>query len=229
MNIEVFANSEELAEAAAQKIAAVMRDAPGPRVSLGLAGGSTPAATYQQLRGLPARWERVDAWLADERWVPHDHQQSNGRMAAATLFDHVDATLHRPRWAPWLEPEESAAHYEATLRSLHPQDHQPDLVLLGIGGDGHTASLFPSTAALHVERRWYVANHVTHLDTWRLTATVPFLHQARLVYFLVAGADKAETLAAIAAGEDFPATIVAAGAKEVTWLVDEAAASKLSL
>jgi 6-phosphogluconolactonase len=149
-------------------------------------------------------------------------------MAAVTLFDHVDAALHRPRWAPWLEPEESAAHYEATLRSLHPPDHDPDLILLGIGPDGHTASLFPGTAALNVEKRWYVANHVTHLDAWRLTATLPFLHQAARVFFLVAGADKAATLTRIAAGEDFPATGVAAGAKDVTWLVDEAAASQLS-
>ncbi len=227
MNIEVFADPKALAQGAAQKISALLREAPGPRVSLGLAGGSTPAATYKLLRGLAAGWDRVDAWLADERWVPHDHQDSNGRMAAEALLDHVPATFHRPKWAPWLEPEESAAHYEAELRSLHPNDHPPDVVLLGIGPDGHTASLFPGTAALLAEKRWYVANHVPHLDAWRLSATMSLLHLATRILFLVAGPDKADMLAKIAAGEDYPATLVADGAKDVTWLVDQAAAIHL--
>lgn len=227
MNVEVFADPETLADAAADWIAKVLLDAPGERVSLGLSGGSTPGATYQRLRGMPAAWERVDAWLADERWVPHNHADSNGLMAEELLLSHVDATFYRPRWAPWLEPEESAAHYEAVLRSIHPTAG-PDLVLLGIGIDGHTASLFPGTAALSIERRWYVANEVPHLDTWRLTASIPFLHRAQKVCFLVAGAEKAEALAAVAAGEDLPATLVANGVSDTTWLIDRAAAANLS-
>jgi len=226
--VERFADPAALAVGAAEMIAARLRDAPGPRVSLGLAGGASPAATYRNIRGLPCHWDRVDVWLVDERWVPLDHEDSNGRMAAEALFDHVNARFHRPRWAPWLESEESAAHYEAILRSIHPADHPPDLVLLGLGDDGHTASLFPDTAALKADWRWFVANFVEKLDTWRLTATNPFLHRAREIFFLVEGEEKAERLAEIMNGEPYPATLVAEGPPEVTWLLDQAAARLLS-
>lgn len=228
MKVEVFADAETLAEGAAERIARHLTEAPGQRVSLGLAGGSTPAATYRRLRGLPARWERVDAWLTDERWVPYTHSDSNGQMAAGLLLDHVDARFHRPRWAPWLEPEESAAHYEATLRSIHQPDVGPDLVLLGVGTDGHTASLFPGTAALAEERRWYIANEVPHLEASRLTCTLPFLHRAQRVFFLVAGEEKADVMARVAAGDELPATLVMKSVPDTTWLVDRSAASKLS-
>jgi 6-phosphogluconolactonase len=227
--VEVFADIEALARAAAERVAARLREAAGPRVSLGLAGGSTPADTYRSMRGLACQWDRVDAWLPDERWVPLDHRDSNGRVPAETLLSHVPGTFHRPRWAPWLEPEESAAHYEATLRSLHPADHPPDLILLGLGDDGHTASLFPETKALLVEHRWFVANFVPQRDSWRLTATFEMLHRARDVFFLVCGAGKAEVLARVMTGEDLPAARVTAGPAPVTWLLDRAAASRLSL
>ena len=227
VNVEVFADPAALAMGAAELIAARLHDAPGPRVSLGLAGGSSPAPTYRNMRGLRCHWDRVDVWLADERWVPLNHEDSNGLMAAEALFNHVNATFHRPRWAPWLEPDESAAHYEAALRSIHPADHPPDLVLLGLGDDGHTASLFPDTAALKVDRRWFVANFVDQLDTWRLTATNPFLHTAREIFFMVEGERKAERVAEIVAGEPYPATAVAEGPPAVTWLLDEAAARLL--
>lgn len=228
VGVEVFADSAALAMGAAELIAARLQDAPGPRVSLGLAGGSSPGPTYRNMRGLRCNWDRVDVWIADERWVPLNHEDSNGLMAAEALFNHVNATFHRPRWAPWLEPEESAAHYEAILRSIHPAEHPPDLVLLGLGDDGHTASLFPGTAALNVERRWFVANFVDQMDTWRLTATYPFLRTAREIFFLVEGERKAERVAQIMAGESYPATVVAEGPAAVTWLLDEAAARMLA-
>lgn len=227
MNVEVFADAVALAIGAAERIARVLGDAPGERVSLGLAGGSTPAATYRQLRDIPTRWDRVDAWLADERWVPHNHSDSNGQMAAGLLLDHVDVRFHRPRWAPWLEPAESAAHYEATLRSIHQPNVGPDLVLLGIGTDGHTASLFPGTRALAEGRRWFVANEVPHLDNARLTCTLPFLQKAQRVFFLVAGSEKADVLSRIVAGEELPATLVSKTVPDTTWLIDRPAASKL--
>jgi len=228
VGVEVFSDPAALALGAAEMIATRLQDAPGPRVSLGLAGGISPAATYRSMRGLPCRWDRVHVWLADERWVPLDHEDSNGRMAAEALFDHVNATFYRPRWAPWLEPGESAVHYEALLRSIHPIDHPPDLVLLGLGDDGHTASLFPDTEALEADRRWFVANFVDLLDTWRLTATYPLLHKAREIFFLVEGEMKAERMAEIMNGEPYPATLVAEGPPEVTWLLDKAAARMLS-
>ena len=228
VTVEVFADPAALALGAAELISTRLNDAPGPRVSLGLAGGSSPATTYLNLRGLRCQWDRVDAWLADERWVPINHEDSNGRMAAEALFDHIDATLHRPRWAPWLQPDESAARYEAIMRSIHPAGHPPDLVLLGLGDDGHTASLFPDTAALNADRRWYVANFVDKLESWRLTATLPFLQTAREIFFLVEGADKAARIAQIMEGAPYPATSVAEGPAQVTWLLDEAAARLVS-
>lgn len=201
------------------------------RFSLGLAGGSTPEGTYRLLAGAGVNWERVDAWLSDERWVPHDHPDSNGKMAADLFLDGTDARFYRPRWAPWLEAADSAAHYEATLRSIHP-DGRAELILLGLGDDGHTASLFPGTAALDAEdRRWYVANHVPKLDTERLTATYSFLRQAHRIFFLVSGESKAAALRQVlepSQGErTLPASGVMGGEAQVTWLVDDAAASRL--
>lgn len=228
----VFSDKESLAEAAAGRIADLLADAPRDRATLGLAGGSTPEATYRRLRLLPVEWDRVDAWLSDERWVGPDHPDSNGRMAAELLMDHVDARYLRPRWAPSLTAADSAAFYEADLRTIHP-DGRPDLILLGMGPDGHTASLFPGTGALDPPpHRWFVANHVPQVDADRLTATYKLLHRSRHVLFLVAGADKSPALRQVlepgAEEEVLPARRVMEGEAEVTWIVDEAAAADLS-
>jgi 6-phosphogluconolactonase len=226
MQVVVYPDAGSLASGAATYIGELLGSAEGPRVSLGLAGGSAPHATYAELVGQQIAWDRVDAWLADERWVPKDHHESNGRMASTTLFRHVAATLHRPRWAPWLEPADSAAHYEALLRSLHPSDHRPDLILLGMGEDGHTASLFPGRE-FTTTRRWYVATE-SPAGKARLSSTLTLLHLARRILFLVIGEGKAEVLARVLEkGDDLPARRVMEGPAEVTWLVDEAAASGL--
>ena len=222
-----YETHDALARKGAEYIAEQITAAPGDRVSVGLAGGSTPAAVYRELRQLEVDWSRVDFWLSDERWVPWDHSESNGNMAYANLTAGLGARFLRPRWAPWLEPDESAAHYEAELRSLHPQDHGPDLVLLGMGDDGHTASLFPGTKALAAESRWFVGNEVPHLKTWRLTTTIPFLHRASRLVFLISGANKAEMVARVAANDDLPTTLVANGPAPTTFLLDKAAASLL--
>lgn len=222
-----YEDPDSLARGAAGYLAEQITAAPGPRVSVGLAGGSTPAAVYRELRQHDLDWESVDFWLSDERWVPWDHSESNGNMAYANLIAAVRSRFLRPRFAPWLEPDESAAHYEADLRSLHPQGKSPDLVLLGMGDDGHTASLFPDTKALEAEGRWFVGNEVPKLKTWRLTATIPFLHQASRLVFLVSGASKAEMLARVANGEDLPTASVANGPAPTTFLIDKAAAARL--
>jgi 6-phosphogluconolactonase len=226
MRVMVYADPAALAEGASEQIARLLREAPGPRVSLGLAGGSTPTATYRQLRGLPAQWGRVDAWLADERWVPKDTADNNGHMVAETLLNHVDAHFSRPRWAPWLEPVDAAAHYEADLRSIH-DDRRPDLILLGVGTDGHTASLFPQSDALAPTRRWYVST-LEPAGAPRLSATLTLLHRARRLIMLVAGEAKAQVVAQVLEEEaDLPARRVLDGESEVTWLLDQAAASQL--
>lgn len=182
--------------------------------------------TYRLLRSMDIDWSKVDFWLSDERWVPWDHERCNGLMASESLLDHVGGRFHRPPWGEMIEPEDSAAHYEAMLRSMHA-DAPPDLVLLGIGDDGHTASLFPGTEALAETSRWYVANVVPQLDETRLTATFPLLWKAKQAMFLVTGLDKAPAVRDSFAGLT-PAGRVGEGDGEITWHLDEEAASLLS-
>jgi 6-phosphogluconolactonase len=225
MKLIVHDTPEATAIASANRIAELMEGGEDG-FSLGLAGGSTPEATYRSLRGRGWNWGKVEAWLSDERWVPPDHERSNGRMAAETLLDHVDARFHRPRWSEFMEPRDAAAHYEATLRSVHHQ-HHPDLILLGLGEDGHTASLFPGTPALEEESRWFVANRVPQIDEVRLTATFPLLWSARVLMLLVVGERKAEAVAESMSGQT-PAGRLNEGEAEVEWHLDASAASLLS-
>ncbi|CAN5789410.1 6-phosphogluconolactonase [soil metagenome] len=230
MNVIVYRDKPGLALAAARRVADTI-SASDRQVRIGLAGGSTPAETYRLLREMAVDWERVDAWVSDERWVPHEHTDCNGTMIAQLLMDHVPASFHRPRWATWLSAADSAAHYEAALRSIHP-DGGSELILLGMGDDGHTASLFPGTEALEADpRRWYVENYVPQAGAERLTATYSFLHQAHEIAFLVSGGDKAsalrEVLEPVEGTTPPPAARVMDGHAEVTWLVDEAAAAEL--
>lgn len=221
----VHRSPDEATEAAADRISAEIAAAPG-RFSLGLAGGSTPGATYRSLRHRPVGWARVDAWLSDERWVAPDHERCNGRMAAEALLDHVDARFLRPDWSADLDAVESAARYEAAVRSIHPGS-PPDLVLLGLGEDGHTASLFPGTAALEEERRWIVANEVPALGETRITATFPLLWSARLLLVLATGEHKARALAESFEGKT-PAGRLGEGDATVEWHVDTEAAALVS-
>ncbi len=224
MELVVHETSEATATAAALRIANEIQAARNG-FTLGLAGGSTPAATYAALRRHTVDWGRVDAWLSDERWVPHNHQRSNGRMAAEILMDHVEARFHRPGWSESMEPDDSAALYESAITAvLH--EGRPDLILLGLGEDGHTASLFPGTAALDEESRWIVANHVPQVQETRVTATYPMLWNARLLMVLVVGENKAVALKDSLAGKT-PAGRVGEGDAKVEWHVDTAAASLL--
>ena len=228
MNTVVFDDARELVPGAAAHLAALIDAAPGPRVSVGLAGGSTPAAIYLELRRCDVDWSRVDFWLSDERWVPWHDDDSNGKMAEENLVGHVSGRHLRPRWAPWLEPDESAAQYEEELRAIHGGEHPPDLILLGMGNDGHCASLFPGTEALSETDRWYVANFVPSLEVWRLTSTFALLDLARQIVFMIGGASKAEALARVANGEDLPTTRVSNGGAPVTFLLDRAAAGLIA-
>lgn len=226
MELIVYGNPEELALGAAQRIADLLADGDDP-FSLGLAGGSTPTATYQALRGRATGWHRVDAWLSDERWVPPDNERSNGKMAAATLMDHVEARFHRPRWSEFMEPADSAAHYEATLRSIH-DERSPDLILLGMGEDAHTASLFPASRALDEDSRWFVDNTIPETGEQRLTATYPLLWRARRLMVLTAGEGKAPALRDAFEGVANPIGRIGGGDAEVEWHVDRSAASLVS-
>lgn len=225
MELRIHPSPEAVTEAASRRVAGLIAGGKS-RFTLGVAGGNTPAGTYRALRAMHPGWDRVSAWLSDERWVPPDAERSNGRMAAKALFDHVDASLELPRWGEYITPEDSAAHYEAWLRSIHG-DHRPDLILLGMGNDGHTASLFPGSPALEEASRWYVANQVPQLGEDRLTATFPLLWKARLLIVMVVGPGKA---AALKASFDYetPAGRLGDGDAEVEWYVDREAASLIA-
>lgn len=225
MQLVVHETPDEVANAAATEIATEISATEGA-FTFGLAGGSTPEATYRALRARPGQWPDVHAWLSDERWVDPSHERSNGRMASESFLDHVEATLHRPEWDGSIEASESAERYEATIRSLH-RERRPDLILLGVGADGHTASLFPGTRALSETSRWIVANDVPELGETRITATFPLIWAARRVLVLVTGAHKAQAVKASLEGAS-PAGRLGGGEAEVEWHVDRAAASLVS-
>jgi len=212
------------------------------RFDWGLAGGSTPAALYRLLASDGYRerveWSRVHFFWSDERSVPPQHADSNYRMAREALLDAVaPASAHVHRIAGELAPAEAAERYTAELASsfgLEPSAGFPsfDLLLLGMGPDGHTASLFPGTPALSETRRWVVANEVRALGTTRLTFSLPLLNASRAVLFLVAGADKAERLEQVLserADPPLPAQLVRPRGGAPDWLVDAAAGAKLAL
>lgn len=229
MRIRIFDDADRLAEAASQEIESWVR-LTAPAVTIGLAGGSTPEATYRMLRDLRLPWEEVQAWMTDERHVPVDDPASNAGMAARALFDHVPARLHA---IPWMEdPQAAADAYEKQLTDvLDPSLHgpKPGLVLLGVGGDGHTASLFPGTEALEAWDRDFVAHWVPQQESWRLTATLPLLQRARRTMFLVSGAHKAQIVADVLEGDtDHPAAIVSRESKDAVWLLDRDAAGLLT-
>ena len=235
MNVEIYENPQQLAEAAAR---AFVEGAAGAiaergRFAVALAGGSTPEATYEVLARDHAGdvdWPNVHAFFGDERAVPPDHEDCNYRMAREALLDRVPVgSVHRIRGE--LPPDEAAASYEEDLEVFFGEVPPVlDLVMLGIGEDGHTASLFPETPALGISDRLAVANPVAKLDTTRLTLTVPVLNAAREVRFLVAGAGKAEALAEILEGEadprQYPAKLIRPPGGP-TWMVDRAAARSL--
>lgn len=226
MELVVYESAAEAAVGAADRIAELLAAA-DDGYTIGLAGGSTPAATYEALRGRATGWDRVDAWLSDERWVSPDDERSNGRMAAEALMDHVTARFHRPRWSELIEPADSAAHYEATIRSIHA-DRAPDLILLGMGEDAHTASLFPGSRAIEETNRWFVSNTIPETGEDRLTATFPLLWRARRIMVLTTGERKAPALRDAFRGEPIPIGRINEGDAEVEWHVDRSASSLLS-
>jgi 6-phosphogluconolactonase len=237
LNLLVHETPQELAQAAARDFATKAEAAIGERgrFAVALAGGSTPRATYEVLANDYAGaldWSKVHVFFGDERTVPPNHEDSNYRMTHETLLSRVPVgSVHRMRGE--LPPAEAAAAYEEELRGFFGTSDEPpslDLILLGIGDDGHTASLFPETSALEIHDRWVVANPVLKLETTRLTLTVPVINAARAVNFLVAGEGKADALKEILEGEadprEYPAKLIRPEGGPV-WMVDRAAAKFL--
>ncbi|MGO9318240.1 MAG: 6-phosphogluconolactonase [Terracidiphilus sp.] len=210
--------------------------------SIAISGGSTPKAAFELLAdpNQPWRarmpWEKLDLYWVDERCVPPDHADSNYRMTREALLDRVPLRpqqIHRIEGE--LDPEAAAARYESELRSSFrlegAESPRFDLVALGLGSDGHTASLFPHTEAIHELTRLAVANHVPQLDAWRVTLTWPVINHARSVFFLVSGDDKASIVQQVLSGprdpERLPSQLIWPSSGILTFILDKAAAALL--
>jgi 6-phosphogluconolactonase len=229
----------ELSQRAAQQFAQLANPAieQRGRFDVALSGGSTPRALYALLASAPLSaqitWSRVHLFWGDERCVAPDHPDSNYRMTRESLLERIaipETNIHRLRGED--DPEAAARAYEAELRRHFGSVAWPrfDLVLLGLGDDGHTASLFPHSAALLETQRWVTATYIETFSSHRLTLTYPVLNNAAQVSFLVGGASKAAAVRAIlqSGNDDLPAARVHPSDGTVTWILDRDAAGRLT-
>ena len=237
--LHVLPTTEAAAQAKARFVAALAKECliTQGRFTIALSGGSTPRRLYQVLASPPyaseMEWDRWQVFWSDERCVPPDHEDSNYRMAREELLNHVaipDTNVHRMRGED--DPHESAKAYESVVREVF-QSAAPsfDLILLGIGDDGHTASLFPGTPALGEQDRLVVVNWVPDLEVHRITFTLPLINAAKAVAFLDTDETKAGVLRQVlepAPGEDMPpAGLVRPPPGVVHWFITTAAAGRL--
>lgn len=241
--VVVLPDLDAVSEEAARRFVAIVNDAVARtnRCTVALAGGSTPERLYRLLASAMYRdailWPSLFVFFGDERCVPPDDRESNYRMAREAMLDHVPVLPEQVfRIEGERDPQSAAMSYDATLGDVFglTPGRVPhfDLILLGMGPDGHTASLFPQTDALQVIERLATANYVPKFDSWRLTLTYPVLDAAMQVLFLVGGAEKADAVQHVIEGPFDPAEYPAQGVRTpegtVTFLLDAAAASKLT-
>lgn len=233
MNFETYSTSSALVEHAAEffmQTASQSIQARG-RFTAALSGGSTPRALYERLVGMPLSWQAIHLFWGDERCVPPVHQDSNYRMTAESLLNRIDIPPKNIHRIPGeLSPAQAAEACEQDLRAFFGASPRFDLVLLGMGDDGHTASLFPGSPALAESVRWAVATEHTTPPlplVSRVTLTFGVFNAARQVVFLASGAGKASRLAEIQRGGDYPAARVQPQDGMALWLVDKSASTLL--
>jgi 6-phosphogluconolactonase len=240
-DIRIFDDPQKLFQGAAEEFASQATAAVRSRgrFTVALSGGSTPKSLYSLLamnRSLP--WDKIYFFFGDERHVPPDNSESNYRMVRESLLSKIptpDANVF-PIPAENPDASEAAKAYEQTLKQFFntPANGFPrfDLVLLGMGPDGHTASLFPGTSALQEKFRWVVSNWVEKFKTDRITLTLPVLDNAAVVMFLVSGQDKAQSLKEVLegnqSGEIYPSKLIQPVDGELIWMVDRAAGAQLA-
>jgi 6-phosphogluconolactonase len=245
--VRVYPSAPELFSGAADEFVAQANQAIQSRgqFTVALAGGSTPKGLYRLLAALPPQaisWGRVFVFFSDERHVPPDHPDSNFRMASETLLSKVSLPRENVFRVRAENPDADAAarDYERALRNFFGAESGSlqnvaiprfDLILLGMGPDGHTASLFPHSPGLSEKLRWVIANRVEKFQTERITLTYPVLNGAACVLFLVSGAEKQETLFQVLRGkyapEQYPSQAVHPVNGKLIWMMDRAAAAKL--
>jgi 6-phosphogluconolactonase len=239
-DIRVFRDREQLSRPLAEAlvVAARERASGGGRFSVALAGGSTPRLLYEILATEfreKAPWEHIHFFWSDERYLPPDHADSNVLMAREALFDRVNVpaeNIHAPP-TDLEDPEQAAIFYEDAIRELlAPEKPCLDWVLLGLGEDGHFASLFPDSSALEERTRLVIAvRNCSKPPPVRLTMTLPLINQAAHVHFLVSGIGKADALHSTLEGPDdpsrWPAQRLQPTQGTLTWWLDDDAASRL--
>jgi len=241
--VEIFSGLEDVSRAAAVRFTELARERvqQGKVFTVALSGGSTPR-TFLEILANPEfsqriQWESVHLFQVDERCVPPEHLQSNYRMIHGTLLRPVPGAadnFHRMK-AELEDRDAASSEYEAEIRSVlaPPGGRLPcfDLIFLGLGADGHTASLFPGSVALAESSKWVCPNFVEKLQMHRLTLTYPVLNAASEIVFLVAGAGKAEILRQVLEGkrepQQFPAQGIQPTEGRVNWYLDRAAAQLL--
>ncbi len=224
--IEPYETLDQLHQAAADAFSdlAVERVRNQGVFSVSLSGGSTPRRLYELLakRNLP--WSKIHWFWGDERNVPHDHDDSNFRMVARALLDHVSCPQENIHAVPvnlQQQPAEAARLYELELQKFFAGQALPvwDLVLLGMGDDAHTASLFPNTSALGESERWFVDNWVEKYNAYRYTLTAPAINSAREIWFLVSGQAKQAAMTHVLADDDCPQQYPSRLIKPTRWFV----------
>jgi len=243
--IDVFPDREKLIQAAAEHVVRLASESitEKGRFTVALSGGSTPRPLYTLLAtdrySQRIDWQEVHVFWGDERCVPSDSSQSNYQMVRETLLDAVPipaSNVHRIHGEE--DPEDAAAAYEKELRAffgVNSTDGSPrsgfDLILLGMGDNGHTASLFPGSPAVNERQRWVIAQYVGVVSMWRITLTPVVINAAKNIIFIVSGAEKAEPLHSVLEGffqpEVLPAQIIRPARGRLLWLVDKAAAGRL--
>lgn len=231
IQLTVAGDAEAAARTTAERIAAAIADARTERgiAHVSLAGGRTPGRTYRDLARIVHDWSGVHLWFGDERCVPLDDPDSNHRLVADTLLAGIGQhppTVHAVAGAD-ADPAGAAAAYEALLRATVDGDPpQLDVALLGLGEDGHTASLFPGDPVLEERERLCVAVHGTKPPFDRITFTLPLLRAARKVIVLAEGAGKAWAIGQMLAGptERIPASLLDSDRNEIELIVDHTAA-----
>jgi 6-phosphogluconolactonase len=241
----VDASAGEVSRRTAQYLVDAIRAAAGARgkARIAISGGNTPKESFALLgdSSAPYReqvpWDKLELYWVDERCVPPDHPDSNYRMTREALLDKVPLSKAQIfRIQGELDPEEAAARYEFDIRQSFRLEGAElpcfDLVALGMGPDGHTASLFPHTEGLHEMMRIAIANHVVQQkEAWRVTLTRPVINRARDVFFLIEGEDKVAALKQVFLGpynpETYPSQLIQPASRRITLLLDSAAAAAL--
>lgn len=239
--IHIYNDLEALSQAAAELFTIQSRQASliCGRFSVALSGGKTPRRLYEILATEPYRqrihWHEVHVFWSDERCVPADDPRNNARMAREALLDHVPIPPENIHPMPCDQsPQQAAIQYEKELRDFFSTQN-PDfhLVLLGLGENGHTASLFPHTPVLNEKQKWVEEVYLEQLGMYRLTFTAPFINQASQVVFLVSGAAKAQVLEQVLEGayrpHELPAQLIRPNGNHPIWLLDKAASHKLTI